>query len=434
MEVIEKKFINFFKSIGKFFAENWITGLIALFCAVVLWGFVLTNQNPERVKTLTGVSLSFEGESDLIARKLVVYGNMDEVLPELTVKVSTELLNYSNLKAGDITATVSLRNISAIGEHTLEVHAVSSTGTVVSVSPSTVTVTVDRLSTKSIPVEVTTAGEQDDSYWYSEPVIANDEIEIEGALTALSSINRAVGVVDISDRHDAFSDAVTLSLLDSNGETVDPAKLYGDVPSVKVQMEIQPKKTVPLDLEGALTGVDQLPSIYEIYSMFTLPGEVTIIGEQSVLSGIDSLQLSALDVLALYDRDRTEALESEGVQLNIIIPDGVRIMGDITTVDAYVSIREKRVSKTFTGIPLSVTNRSDGYSYETSVQTMDITIIGRISFMNKLDARDIRLYIDATNLAAGSHTVTVEVDANLLLEITSYELEPNEITLTVTEK
>lgn len=438
---MEKKIKTFALRIGSFFADNWVTGIIALFVAIVLWGFVLTSQNPERTKTISGVQLSFEGEADLIARQLVVQGDREDILSDVTVRVSTDLLNYANLDASDISATVSLRNVSKMGTYELNIHATSTMGTVLSVSPSTITVDIDRLTTKRIPVEITTAGEKSANLWYSTPELSRNEVEIEGALSVLSNINRAVGVVDISDKTTTFSDAVTLSLMDLNGNEIEATSLYGEVPSVTVTVEILSQKTVPFDLEGALTGVDSLPANYEISSMLTIPNSAVIIGEQSVLDNIDSLALSTLDVLTLLDRitvagEDAEDLSGTPVELDIIIPDGVRIQGDITTVDVYVNIREKIIERTFIDIPITIINQSSDLSYSIVIQSMDVTISGKISLLNNIDESDIELYIDVANLPVGMHSVVVNLgleDTELLMQI-AYTLERNEISVAIAEK
>ncbi len=438
---MEKKIKTLALRICRFFADNWVTGIIALFVAIVLWGFVLTSQNPERTKTISGVQLSFEGEADLIARQLVVQGDREDILSDVIVRVSTDLLSYANLDASDISATVSLRNVSKMGTYELDVRAVSTMGTVLSVHPSTITVDIDRLSTKRIPVEITTVGERSADLWYSTPDLSRNEIEIEGALSVLSNINRAVGVVDISDKTATFSDAVTLSLLDSNGNEIAATSLYGEVPSVTVTVEILPQKTVTFDLEGALTGVENLPANYEISSMLTIPNSAVIIGEQSVLDNIDSLALSTLDVLTLLDRitvanEYAEDLSGTPVQLNIIVPDGVRILGDITTVDVYVNIREKIIERTFIDVPITIINKSNDLSYSIVIQSMDITISGKISLLNNIDESDIKLYADVANLPVGMHSVVVNLgleDTELLMQI-AYTLERNEISVAIAEK
>ena len=48
-------------AIKNFFITNLAVKIVALLFAVLLWGYVLTDQNPYRTKTITNVNTSFEG-------------------------------------------------------------------------------------------------------------------------------------------------------------------------------------------------------------------------------------------------------------------------------------------------------------------------------------------------------------------------------------
>ena len=57
-------------AIKNFFTTNLAVKIVALLFAVLLWGYVLTDQNPYRTKTITNVNTSFEGEAELLAQGL----------------------------------------------------------------------------------------------------------------------------------------------------------------------------------------------------------------------------------------------------------------------------------------------------------------------------------------------------------------------------
>ena len=59
------------------FTKNLALKIVSLIFAMLLWGYVLMSENPQRTKTLTNVPISVEGGADLIARKLVLSGDKD---------------------------------------------------------------------------------------------------------------------------------------------------------------------------------------------------------------------------------------------------------------------------------------------------------------------------------------------------------------------
>ena len=165
--------------------------LIALFIALTLWGYVLMSENPVRIKRVNNVSLSFESgsEADLKSRGLIISGDIGSILPEIAVNVRTTLndLPRFNASMDDIvTATISLNDIREPGTYVRKIVATSSIGTVESVEPSTVTITVEDLVSRMIPVKCSFTNSLPDGYWRDEPELATSSITISGAESAIS--------------------------------------------------------------------------------------------------------------------------------------------------------------------------------------------------------------------------------------------------------
>ena len=392
-------------------------------------GLCIGKPKSERTKTLTGIKVTFEGEADLIARSLVIVGDRSTILPDATVYVSADLLHYANLNNSKVTATVSLRSITGEGMHTLDIRATTSNGTILKVVPSTVTIQVDRLTTKRVPIQVEYDGELSQNYWHSEPVLSKTDVEIKGAYSILSSITSAICKIPLATRTESFSNAISLSLVDSNGHLVNSNLLYGDLPSVTVSLTILPKKTVMLDVINSLIGADALKTNYEVYYITVSPATVTIIGEKAILDSISRIHLEHLDI--------TGASKSLERELKLVIPEGVTVLEDIKTATAYITIQEKVISKTFESIPISVKNLGRGFDYTLSTTSATITISGRISVINKINRGDIELYVDLKGLKApytGVLPISVDLGSSSLLNEVTVTLDATSITVTISEK
>ena len=109
--------------VKRFFTRNLTVKIIAFLFALILWGYVLTDLNPYRVKSLPNVSTSFDGEAELMAQGLCVRGNREELLKAVSVAVRTRITNYADLSENSVTATVSLKNISQPQEYELPIQA-----------------------------------------------------------------------------------------------------------------------------------------------------------------------------------------------------------------------------------------------------------------------------------------------------------------------
>ena len=169
-----------------FFTKNIAIKVLSLVFAMLLWGYVLMTQNPERVKTIPNVRVSIEGEADLTTRRLTIRGDRAALLDDVSVRVRTQLTSYADLSADDITASISLSNISTAGTHPVTINAHSSTGQVVSVTPSQIEVEIDTLVSRAVPVEVRQEGKLPDGYWAGDVQLSSSVIMLEGAATDLA--------------------------------------------------------------------------------------------------------------------------------------------------------------------------------------------------------------------------------------------------------
>ncbi|HMM32205.1 MAG TPA: hypothetical protein PKB13_10560, partial [Clostridia bacterium] len=95
------------KFLKNLFTKNILIKFLSLLFAMLVWGYVMMDQNPMRIKTVENVAVNFDAEGDLIARKLVVRSDRNQALKSITVKVNTELTKYADLDASDITASIS---------------------------------------------------------------------------------------------------------------------------------------------------------------------------------------------------------------------------------------------------------------------------------------------------------------------------------------
>ncbi len=406
---------TFFKN---FFTKNVSIKIISLVFATVLWGVVLTVQNPNRVKVIENVPVSFEGTSDLNNRNLVVRGKPLEELGGVTVRASTPITNYMNLNADQINAYVSLNRITAPGTYELQVNADvigrPTDTNVESSTPEKITVEIDTLMAKNVPVEARYPGSLPDGYWAANAELSSSSVTIRGPKQDVDRVTRAVCNIQLTDRRQSYNDAVAVVLLDENGDEMDSSRFLGTLPSVTVKMPVYPKKTVPVDILGSLLGADNLPANYELFSAIATPATIEIAGDQAALDSITSLKIPGMDVAG--------ERESIHERAAVIVPEDVRILGSTTEVEVFVDIREKMSKKDFEAVPIEARNLGRGLKAPQSKETTDISVEGRISLVDLLSRDDVEAYVDLKDLKEGQYDMYVSVylkNDETTLELTS---------------
>ena len=201
-----------------FFTKNLALKIVSLLFAMLIWGYVMVEVNPKRVKTITDVPVSFSGESSLHDRGLAVRGDRDDILRNVTVRVKVQLTDYTGLDASDISASVSLRPVNKADTYKLKIDATSSLGTVENVSPSEITIEVDELATMLVPIDVEYSGELPEGYWKSEPTLASQSIKVSGPRDDVSTISKAICTINLEDRTTSYNEAILLKYVDKNGD------------------------------------------------------------------------------------------------------------------------------------------------------------------------------------------------------------------------
>lgn len=406
---------TFFKN---FFLKNVSIKIISLVFATVLWGVVLTVQNPNRIKVIENIPVSFEGTSDLNNRNLVVRGKPLEELGGITVRVSTPITNYMNLNADQISAYVNLNRVTSPGIWELQVNA-DITGrpadtNVESSNPEKIKVEIDTLMTKNVPVEARYPGSLPEGYWAANAELSRSSVDIRGPKTDVDRVTKAVCNIQLTDRRQSYNDAVAVVLLDENGNEMDSSFVLGNLPSVTVKMPVYPKKTVPVDVIGSLLGADNLPANYELVAAAATPATIDIAGDQALLDSITSLKIPGLDVAG-----KRESIHQKSA---IVVPENLLILGSTTEVEVFVDIREKTSKKDFEAVPIEARGLGRGLKATLSKDTTDISVEGRISLVDLLDRDDVEAYVDLTDLKEGTYDLYVSVylkNDETTLELTS---------------
>ncbi|NLI54539.1 MAG: hypothetical protein GX417_09485 [Clostridiales bacterium] len=410
-----------------FFTKNTALKVIALVFALLLWGYVLTDQKPVRTKIVPEVATSFDGEAELNAQGFCIRGDRSEILQNVTATVRTQITNYAYVTANSVTASISLRNISEARVYDLPIQATvnSSLGVVQSVSPGTVQVEIDTLVTKTIPITTSFNGELPDGYWADmEALSTTSRLDITGPKTDISNVTHGECVVDLTDKTSTIYSTFDVTFYDKNNNVVSSEIIIGTLPTSTVRLPIYPMKSVPVDVESSLVGADNLAANHEIVKAVATPSTIRLVGDQAVLDKIDSVQL---EPIAINGLDATMTVSGE-----LLVPDGVRLL-DSTTVSILLEIREMVISQTFEQLEIQVHGIQSKANVTLDIPAADLTVEGRYSLVSILSRSDVQLFVDVTGLTPGVYQLPVSVwvrDEAATIELTT-TLSVAEVTVTI---
>lgn len=254
----------------------WMTWLMCVLCALVLWVYVMNEQNPITTKIFR-VPLKAEN----LAEDMVV-----KDMPEtVNVKISGTRSQIAALREGDIQAYVDFSDAPK-GQNGYNVQARTRMGEVAEISPSVLQLETDALTEKAFTVEPRIVGVPNSGITVSQMALSPNQVTVKGASTRIAQVDKVIVMVDISNQDKNFTAEATTVAVDRTGREmydvkVEPTKVTATVTVVR-QLG-----TNNFPVKANMSG--SLPAGTEIESIKITPSTVRLTAEPKVLGGIKEI-------------------------------------------------------------------------------------------------------------------------------------------------
>jgi YbbR domain-containing protein len=382
--IFSRAFLDRFKG---FFTRNLGLKIVAFVFAILLWAYVLVALNPVRSKSISDVPITLEGYTDLMSRNLILV-NSDFGLAD--VEVNATITNHADLDSSRVNCRASLGTISAAGTYRLplSVTVQSNLGTVASVNPRTVTVEVDNLVVKTVPVKLELVGTLPEGYEVVSESMANS-LTIEGAARFIEPTVRAVATVDLTGRTENVEESVDVTFYDKNDNQVSVVTRSQNTPNVTVRLSLSAFKRV--SVQQAVSLADDA---YHTLVSEVSPSSVVVYGDSDVLATIESLSTQSLVLPA----------ESGVVsrELSLLLPEGVTLKrGQSSSVVLSAVVTEKTGERVFE-VPLTYTHLSENLLIADGAPTFaTVVAAGPLRQLDQLTADQLVVYADLTGYGPG---------------------------------
>lgn len=210
---------------------------------------------------------------------------------------------------------------------------------IVSFEPRRIRIEVDRIATRTIPVEVD-VGEVPEGLEIGTPQLSDDEVQVRGPASIVGQVDRAVAFIAISASGIDFNEPVTLRPVDISDQPITggPIEIDPETVSVTVDVEVlETSKTVPVDPQ--ITGTPAAGFALEAISVE--PSTVVLRGVAAALEGITQIQTEEIDISGA-DGDST-------FEAALVLPPNTRVegAGDEPSVTVTTTVGPSVSSRTF---------------------------------------------------------------------------------------
>jgi len=376
---------------------NFRTFLLAVTLAVVVWISAVNSSDPDLTQLYPRpIPLEIVGQDP----GLVQAGEIPEEI-QLTLRAPESVWEALAADSEAIRAILDLSGLSA-GTHTVQVKVQIDARPVqvISVLPESLTFTLERLITSSLPVTLIVNGDPAVGFKIGDPKIDPESVVISGAESVVRRATQVRTAVNASNAREDIDSVVPVVVLDQDSRPISGLTVSPDSVHVSLAL-LQQGGYRDLAVKVVVNG--QVASGYHLTSISVYPPVVTVFSSDPAL--VNSLpgyvETSALDL-----EGATENIET---RLTLILPKGVSAVGDQSVlVQAAVSAIQSSI--TLLDQQVDVLGLAPGLSAQISPPTVDIILSGPLPVLEQLQPADVRVIIDLTGLTIGTHQVVPRIE------------------------
>jgi YbbR domain-containing protein len=304
--------------------HNLAAKIVAVLVAVILWGYVMNDQNP-----------SIEGSFNAQVKLINVPDGYKVTQSTETIKITVKGPRSLFAANGDknFQAHVDMQEAKS-GKGSYKVKVEMPQGfELVEVQPDTVDVELDPIVRRKVRADISVNGSPASGVTVAKVSQASAEVMIEGPSKAVSGVERVIGYVGLTNKNDVdFALQVPLTAINNDGREVQGIKIQPATMYVAVQMARGlTKKIVSI---RPVTDND-LPQNLELVSMKPNPLQIEIAGAENIISNLTTVateKISLADVVGNTDKT-----------VKLALPPGVTVTNHDVLV--RIVVKEKQNTK-----------------------------------------------------------------------------------------
>ena len=377
----------------RWFLRNLQTLGLAFVLAIAVWVSAVTAADPDEVRVYPRpIPLEIVGQDP----GLVILGPVPATVV-LTLRAPRSVWDKLSSTEDAVRAVMDLSGLNA-GKHSLQVQIQIQIRPVrvVSMTPANISVSLEPLATKTFHINLAITGEAAVGYKIGNPELDVSQAVISGPASLIARIVHVQADLSVAGLRQDVQTSLPLQATDAKGAvlpelSINPENVHLQLPitqeggyrdiAVKVLVHGQ------VAVGYRLTNISVYPPILTVYS-----SEPSLVND---LPGFAETQPLNLD----------GASQDTETRLGLDLPTGISIVGD-QTVQVQVGIAAIEGSLSLNNMKVDTVGLADGLAAQISPQTVDVILTGPLPLLDKLSAGDVKIVVDVTGLAAGTHQLT----------------------------
>jgi YbbR domain-containing protein len=396
------------KKILKTLTHNLGFKVLACFLAFILWLVVYNIDDPRKTKTFTtNITIDNATAVSDMNKCYEIVGGTNTVTFTVTAKRS----ELDKISETDFNAVADMNRmiVSEDGESAsvpIEIsYKRNSSSLTINDTNKYMEVTLEDLMSHRFMISAASSGTVADGYALGEVTVTNPNVlDVSGPASIVREIDTVVATIDVDGMSVNLTDNVLPVLYDADGNEVDTTRLKLSNTTVTISAKILNIKEVPLVFSTSGKPYGD----YRVVEITSTPEKVKVKGTSAVLNPMVSITIPS-DVLNVSGA--TETI-STTIDITSYLPEGVELV-DSSDVSVAVTVRIEAYESKEIKLPegnISVKGLAKGYKLSFDQSEIPVTISGLQADLDKLSVSDLKASVDVSDLAEGSHQVTLNVE------------------------
>lgn len=374
------------------FLNNLKTFLLACAMAVAVWVSAVTTADPDEVRAYPRtIPLEVLGQDP----RLVIVGTLPERV-NVTLRAPRSVWEQLTATEGQVRALLDLSGLEA-GQHRLQVQVQVAVQPVriVSITPALLDVNLELLATKTLPIELALRGEPAIGYEAGAPRLTPQQVMLVGPQSRVEQVVSVRSDLSIAGVRQDVQTTLALRLLDASGLAVNGLTVKPETVQVFIPITQQGGYR---DIAVKVNVRGQVAPGYRLTTISVFPPVLTVYSPDPTL------------VRNLPGYIETEPLNLNGAsqeidtRLALVLPEGISVVGE-QTVRVQVGVDSIEGSLSLSDVVINIIGLPPGLEAVISPERLDVILTGPLPLLDKLNAADVRFFVDLTGLAIGTHQV-----------------------------
>lgn len=397
----------------KSLAANVATLSLSLILASLIWGIAVRANDPVN-------QLPLRLPVEVVGRPAESFVNVTPDIVDVIVEGPESVID--GLTIADFTAEVDLSEVSS-GETQMPINIrYNIEGVQIAFQlPEEVTVQIERIESREIPVRVELRGDAARGYVLDEPFVDPAVITVTGSASRVESLVEARVTVFLDNpQQDAVVSRRPI-FYDRQGNIAGVSNLELSAEEVVVTVSVDQlagyaAKPIIVDWQG-----EPAPG-YRLLDVRVEPDSVLLTGNPARLDALSRVRTEPVDITGLR--------ESVTLSVALDLPQGLEL-DDLQPIIVEIEIEPILTSSVISQRP-EIRALGEGLTVTLDVDEVRVFLFGPLDKLDSLVEDDVRVTLDLFNLEIGTHSLEPDADV-FVSDVEVRSIQPPQVTVEITE-